>query len=108
LKVHVSSKFTQTDDVDPTNSTETTAKELEIKRKEEDIRGRLKLTERQLKLCKHESEITKTCRAIIKCLLPNSRKQASMSISQMSTQMKYDIRGNCTSNYYKIIIFTDF
>ncbi|CAF1365867.1 unnamed protein product [Rotaria sordida] len=91
-EAQASSKFTQSVDGISTNSIKTMEKKSKRKRKQEKIRCRLKLTKKQLKECKHDTDIRKTCRAITKCLYPDIHIQASMSISRMSNQQKTDIR----------------
>ncbi|CAF4062264.1 unnamed protein product [Rotaria sordida] len=91
-EAQASSKFTQSVDVISTNSIKTMEKKSKRKRKQEKIRRRLKLTKKQLKECKHDIDIRRTCRAITKCLYPDIHIQASMSISRMSNQQKSDIR----------------
>ena len=49
----------------------------------EQICTTLKMTERELKQCEHEIDITKTCRSLIKHIYPDANDQARMLISAM-------------------------
>ncbi|UJR06538.1 hypothetical protein I4U23_010821 [Adineta vaga] len=75
-KPNVSSKYTQTIDNDPMNIED---------QKITKICRRLKMSNKQLKECKHDTDITKTCRLITKFLYPDIRVQARMSIKKMSS-----------------------
>lgn len=41
------------------------------------------MNEKQLRLCEHETDITKTCRQIIKFIYPDPEDRARMLVSNM-------------------------
>ncbi|CAF1517317.1 unnamed protein product [Adineta ricciae] len=88
------SKSTQTDDVIPKPS----LKKDQLKAKKKKIARRLNLSIKQLRECKENNDIRKTCRSITKCLYPDVHIRASMTILKMSNQLKKDIR-----DYAKIL-----
>ena len=53
----------------------------------------LNMTERELKLCQHEVDITKTCRAIVKRYYPDANDRAKMLISTMDIRELQAIQG---------------
>jgi uncharacterized Ntn-hydrolase superfamily protein len=53
----------------------------------------LKMTEREPKTCEHETDITKSCRSIIKRIYPDSKDRAKMLISTMDPAQLQAIQG---------------
>lgn len=60
------------------------------------------MTEKQLRSCEHETDITKTCRQIIKYMYRDPRERAKMLVSTMDTNVLKCIQGNI-SNYQLLI-----
>lgn len=55
----------------------------------------LKLSKSQLKECEHDSDITKTCRNIIKIMFPDNTIRARKRISSMSSNKIHAIHCEC-------------
>lgn len=70
------------------------------KEKLKTIRTILKLTLEELRTCTHESDITKTCRGIIKHLYPDIAIQRKMSFSSLPRGQTRAIRGEYTTIYF--------
>lgn len=76
-------------EVGKTLSGQSAKTEEDEEEKLDEILVTLKTTEADLKSCEHETDITKTCRAIIKRIYPNPTDRAAMLISSMdSKQLK--------------------
>ena len=67
--------------------------EDDVGEKLENICAVLKMTERQLKSCEHEVDITKTCRSMIKYIYPDANDRAKMLISSMDPGQRQAIQG---------------
>jgi hypothetical protein len=74
---------------------ETDKKEKRLK----EIYKILKLDEDQLKGCQHPTDITKTCRSIVKELYPDVHKRSTMLVSLMTTETLEAIHGMHFNNY---------
>lgn len=71
------------------------------KKKKKQLKGIsrvLNLSVRKLKNAKHPTDITKTCRSIIKLLYPDESVRAQMSVSKMSPAALVSIHGK---SYFK-------
>jgi hypothetical protein len=80
-------------------------KEQKEKEKKIDEIGRvLKLDVVRLKDCKHPSDITKTCRNIVKVLYPNVKTRAKTRLSSMPSKTVKTIRGECRMRDRNFII----
>lgn len=62
----------------------------------------LNMTEKQLLSCEHETDITKTCRQIIKFIYPDPKERAEKLVSTMTDGKLEAIQGN-TSNCFIMI-----
>ena len=66
----------------------------------EEILDTLKMTEADLKSCEHETDITKTCRAIIKRIYPNPTERAAMLISSMDINQLKAIQSKVVNAFF--------
>ena len=53
----------------------------------------LGITESELKSCEHDTDITKTCRQIIKHIYPNANERAKMLVSSMDPDRLQAVQG---------------
>lgn len=60
----------------------------------EAICAALNMTEKELKHCEHDVDITKTCRAIVKHVYPDMANRGKMLISTMDPSILQAIQGN--------------
>ena len=60
----------------------------------ERIINTLNLSEKELHKLEHETDITKTCRHIIKRLYQNPRERAKMLVSSLDSKILKSIQGN--------------
>ena len=82
----------------------------ETEDKEEQIESfcdALDMTEKELKKCEHEVDITKTCRSIVKHLYPDVNDRGKMLISTMDVAILHAIQGkNVVVFSFDILLFS--
>lgn len=64
----------------------------------------LGLNEAELNSCKHPTDITKTCRAVVKAIYPEKSERAKQSVVLMGKKKVAAIRGKCEVIYHNSIV----
>lgn len=65
----------------------------------------LRMSEGELQACQHETDITKTCRQIIKHLFRDPKERAKMLVSSMKADVLKSIQGEVFSSHYHYSTF---